>query len=67
MEWTDISITVAKRDADTAEASAAEPSAEGDAAPVAPTPVASGVPQLHLARPVEQDDEMCGIGLSGRR
>ena len=54
-------------DADTAEASAAEPSAEGDAASVAPTPVASGVPQLRLARPVEQDDEMCGIGLSGRR
>jgi len=25
------------------------------------------VPQLRLARPVEQDDEMCGIGLSGRR
>lgn len=54
-------------DADTAEASAAEPSAEGDAASVAPTPVASGVPQLRLARPVEQDDEMCGIGLAGRR
>ena len=54
-------------DADTAEPSAAEPSAEGDAAPVAPIPAASGVPQLHLARAVEQDDEMCGIGLSGRR
>ncbi|WP_288438914.1 dicarboxylate/amino acid:cation symporter [uncultured Bifidobacterium sp.] len=54
-------------DVDTAEASAAEPSAEGDAAPVAPIPAASGVPQLHLARAVEQDDEMCGIGLSGRR
>ena len=24
-------------------------------------------PQLHLARPAGQDDEMCGIGLSGRR
>ena len=54
-------------DPDQDDADTAEPSAEGDAAPVAPTPVASGVPQLRLARPVEQDDEMCGIGLSGRR
>ena len=54
-------------DPDRDDVDTAEPSAEGDAAPVAPIPVASGVPQLHLARAVEQDDEMCGIGLSGRR
>lgn len=54
-------------DPDRDDADTAEPSAEGDAAPVAPTPAASGVPQLHLARPAGQDDEMCGIGLSGRR
>ena len=53
-------------DPDQDDADTAEPSAEGDAAPVAPIPAASGVPQLHLARAVEQDDEMCGIGLSGR-
>ena len=54
-------------DPDQDDVDTAEPSVEGDAAPVAPIPVASGVPQLHLARAVEQDDEMCGIGLSGRR